>query len=91
SGEWQFRPGEYARHKVAGLDGWSDAWKVTNRFAPQPVQLRLEALLSAGPYDAAGNVTLADFGSADDFADRAAQPGITAKLESSAAQVKVGG
>jgi hypothetical protein len=89
-GEWRFRPVAYDRHKVAGLDGWSDAWKATNRFGQQPLQLRIEALMSAGPYDADGNVTLADFSSPDDFAIRAAQPGITAKLEPSAAQVKVG-
>ncbi|MBM4046232.1 MAG: hypothetical protein FJ279_14060, partial [Planctomycetes bacterium] len=89
-GEWQFRQARYDKHKVVGLDGWSDAWKVTNKFGRQPLQLRIEALMSAGPYDAPGNVTLADFSDAKALPERASQPGITARLEASAAQVKVG-
>lgn len=89
-GEWQFRPVEYARHKVqAGMD-WSATWKVKNRFGRQPLRLRIEALMSTGAYDAPGNVTLADFSDATQFPDRAAQPGVSAKLESSTAQIKTG-
>ncbi|OGV69143.1 MAG: hypothetical protein A3K19_15545 [Lentisphaerae bacterium RIFOXYB12_FULL_65_16] len=89
-GEWVFRPIEYDRHKVAGLDGWSNTWKTKNRFSRQPLQLRIEALMSAGPYDAPDNVILTDFTDPKDFPERAAQPGITATLEPSTAQVKVG-
>ena len=91
SGEWKFRPVDYGKHKVHGLDEWSDAWTANNRFGEQPARVRVETLTSAGPYDAESNVTLADFAKVDEFTDRAAQPGITANLESSTAQVKVGG
>ncbi|OGV69519.1 MAG: hypothetical protein A3K19_27855 [Lentisphaerae bacterium RIFOXYB12_FULL_65_16] len=89
-GEWQFHPVRYDKHKVVGLDGWSNTWTATNKFERQPLQLRIEALMSAGPYDAPGNVTLADYTASDAFPVLAAQPGITGKLESSTAQVRAG-
>jgi len=89
-GEWQFRPVQYARHKVQGINGWSNIWRTTNRFDRQPLQLRIEALLSAGTYDAPGNITVADFAHPVDFSDRAAQSVVQADLQSSTAQVKAG-
>ena len=77
-GNWQFRPVQYARHQVHGLDGWSDAWQTTNRFGEQPLALRIEALMAAGPYDAEGNVVLTEFAAPDEFPDRAAAKGVTA-------------
>lgn len=90
AGQWQFRRIEYDKHKVEGLDGWSDRWTTVNRFTRQPLRLRIEALLSAAPYDAPGNITLADFGTAGDFPDRVAQRGITAKLDPAAEPRKAG-
>ncbi|MGQ9590164.1 MAG: hypothetical protein ACUVYA_07710 [Planctomycetota bacterium] len=89
-GTWGFRPARYARHKVQGVDGWSNAWKVENPFGQQPVQFRIEALMSAGPYDAPDNVMVADFTDPTAFSDRASAPGITADLQSSFAQLKEG-
>jgi hypothetical protein len=89
-GKWQFRPVQYVRHKVEGVNGWSNIWRVKNRFGRQPLQLRIEALLSAGPHDAPGNVTIADFAEPAGFADRAAQSGVEAGLRPSSEQVKVG-
>jgi hypothetical protein len=89
-GQWRFRPVQYAKHRVEGLDGWSNAWRIANRFAPQPAQLRIQALYSAGAYDAPANLTLTDFSDTAAFAGRAAQAGVTAELVSSAAQVKTG-
>ena len=40
-GQWQFRPVQYAKHKVQGMDGWSNTWVSANRFGQQPVQLRI--------------------------------------------------
>lgn len=90
SGEWQFRRAQYDRHKVEGLDGWSNVWSVTNEFERQPVQLRIEALISAEPYDAPDRITIADFADVKDYTDVAAQAGITAKLESSVEPAKDG-
>ncbi|MFH1922674.1 MAG: hypothetical protein ABIP48_22650, partial [Planctomycetota bacterium] len=89
-GQWQFRPVRYDKHKVEGLDGWSNRWTAGNRFARQPLRLRIEALASAGAYDAPESVVLAAFAKADEFPAQAAQPGITATLETTTDPVKVG-
>ena len=89
-GKWRFAPVQYAKHKVEGVNGWSNVWRVKNEFARQPLQLRIEALMSAGDYDAPGNLTLPDFSNADEFAERAAQEGVEADLRPSSEQVKVG-
>jgi hypothetical protein len=89
-GKPQFRHVQYDKHKVLGLDGWSNEWKMTNKFGRQPLQLRIEALMSAGPYDAPGNITLADFADTSGFAKRAPNAAIAAKLEPSSQCVKVG-
>ncbi len=89
-GVWQLVPTDYALHKVTGLDDSTDTWTVKNRFAAQPVKLRIEALYSVEPYDSAESLVLADFGKEDEFTDRAAASGITHSLSSSTEQVKVG-
>ncbi len=89
-GKWQFRPVQYAKQKVLGLDGWSDSWRITNRFGAQPLQVRLEALMSAGPYDSTNRVLVAGFKDAAEFLERAAAEGVSAALQPSTAQVKVG-
>lgn len=87
---WRFLPVDYARHKVVAADSAGAAWRVTNRFDSRPVQLRIEALLAAAPYDSPEAVTLAEFAAADEFAKHGAAPGVTAGLVPSDAQVKVG-
>jgi len=89
-GRFQFRRVQYDKHKVLSLDGWSNEWKMTNKFSRQPLQLRIEALMSAGPYDAPSNITLTDFADPSSFAKRAPSPAISAKLEPSSQCVKIG-
>ena len=89
-GRWRFRRVHYAKHKVEGINGWSNAWSMENPFEPQPVRLRIETLMSAAPYDAPGNLTLAEFGDDKDFPDRATAPGVTVELRSTTEQIKVG-
>lgn len=90
SGEWQFRRMQYTPHKVEGLDGWSDRWVATNRFERQPLQLRIEALMSAGPYDAPGQIAVEDFSDAKRPTETGAQKGVTGGWTSSTGQVKIG-
>jgi len=90
NGEYRLRPVQYAKHRVEGIDGRSNVWKTHNRFGRQPLGLRIEALMAAGPYDAPGNIVLADFSDAGDFPDHAAADGISANLRPSSDQVKVG-
>ncbi len=89
-GKWQFRPSQYDKHKVEGIDGQSNIWRSQNRFGRQPLQLRIETLMSAGTYDDPGNVTLAHFDDMEEFTDRSMELGITADLQPSVAQLKVG-
>jgi hypothetical protein len=83
--QWQLQPVEYTKHRVEGVGEKGDTWETSNSFDAQPLQLRLQALLSAGPYEAPGNVTLAGFTATDALPDQAAAGGVTAKLEMGAA------
>lgn len=87
---WSFRPVQYARHKVQSAEPWSSQWKSTNKFAAQPLRLRIEALMAAGPFDAPESVVLADWTGAGDFPLRAAAAGVVADLAPSKDQVKAG-
>lgn len=89
-GAWRFRPAVYDRHKVQGLDGWSNAWTAKNAFGEQPLRVRIQALMSAEPYDSPNGVVVEDFANPDVLSDRAAAPGITASLAASTEQVKAG-
>ena len=89
-GNWQFRPVQYAKHKVQGIDGSSNTWVMQNRFADQPLQLRIQALMAAAPYDSPDGVVIEDFSAPDALNDRACQDGVTAALAASTAQVKTG-
>ena len=70
-GEWEFFPTQHASHKVEVVDAKPDVWLAHNKFGRQGLRLRIQALMSVGPYDAAGNITLADFHAAAEFSDRA--------------------
>ena len=66
-GEWQFMPVQYARHKVEDAAGLSNVWRLVNRFARQPLKLRLEPLMACAEYDAPGNLVLTDFSQPGEF------------------------
>ncbi|MFV2066836.1 MAG: hypothetical protein ACC645_07615 [Pirellulales bacterium] len=90
-GSWRFRRVAYAKHKVEGIDGWSNTWTTDNPYGEQPLRLRIEALMSAGPYEADDNVTLADFSDAEDLSVGETAKGITATLQPTADPVRPGG
>jgi len=89
-GRWRLQPVQYAKHRVEGIDGWSNTWRIANRLGRQPLQLRIEALLAAGPYDAPDDVTLADFSAPAEFTDRASQSGVQAELRRSTERIRAG-
>lgn len=89
-GQWQLLPTDHLAHKVTGLDNGTLTWTIANRFAAQPLALRLEALYSVLPYDSPDAVLLADPAARDRFIVRRAARGVTASLDRSAEQVKVG-
>jgi len=90
-GRFRFHRVTYLKHKVEGVNGWSNVWSVRNPYEAQPLRLRIETLLGAGPYDAAGNPTLADFADVGTFDQRAAASGLTVGLTRTTEQVKAGG
>jgi hypothetical protein len=90
SGDWGFRRVQSERHKVEGLEAWSSEWWVTNRFEGQPLQFRLEALMSATPYDGTNAVTLADFSSTNQFPEIGAKDGIRCGLDRVSEPLKSG-
>lgn len=90
SGQWRFRPVQYDKHKVEGLRHWTSSWQTNNPFEEQPLKLRIEVLMSARPYDAPENVTVADFSDEKDFSERETANGVTFELVPSSDQTKVG-
>ena len=88
TGKWQFQPVQYIKHKVEGIDGWSDVWQISNRFARQPLRLRIEALMSAQHYDTPEGLTVADFSDPCEFTDRAVECGVTAEIKPSSDVVR---
>ncbi|HEX73127.1 MAG TPA: hypothetical protein ENN65_07410, partial [Candidatus Hydrogenedentes bacterium] len=89
-GKWRFRPVDYIRHKVDSPDPWNASWEAHNRFGEQPVRLRIEALMSATPYEAEDAVVLEDFSNTDDFSLRKTAPGVEVSLEKEKTLVKDG-
>ena len=81
AGKWRFRPAHYDPHTAACSEPWSLSWRTANPFRDQPVKLRIEALMSAGPYEDPGNVVLADLSEPKVFTEtpRAAE-GVTVRL-----------
>jgi hypothetical protein len=55
----QFAPADYLKHKVT--DDASARWTVANRFAAQPLRMRIEALMQVEPVDAPNGAVGEDF------------------------------
>lgn len=91
AGKWQLNPIEYAKHRVTGADNSDAQWTINNKMGKQPAALRIEALMSAAPYDSPDAVTIADFSKPAEFADRSSQSGVTSELDISTEQLKAGG
>lgn len=89
-GKWQFRPVNYDKHKVQGADPGSLSWVSKNPYASQPIQFRLQVLMSAGDYDAPQSRVIEDFGNLQAFTDRAAEPSVSTQFATSAKEIKSG-
>lgn len=89
-GKWRFKPALYATHKAQNIGNESASWKMENSYETQPAKLRIEALMSAGSYEAAGNITLDDFADVDEFKAKRSAEGVDFQFESSGEQLKTG-
>ncbi|MFN4179113.1 MAG: hypothetical protein ACK4I8_02270, partial [Armatimonadota bacterium] len=87
-GGWAFIPTDYLKHKITGLGDGSNVWRLRNRFATQPLRLRIRVLDVAAPYDSLDSLVLVDFQESGWTTEGAA--GITCSLVPSTEQVKVG-
>ena len=89
-GEWQFAPTDYLERRAIATEDERRRWTVTNRYAAQRPQLRVEALYSAAPYDSPDGFTLAEFAEPSEFHKAGAARGVTHSLTLSTDRVKVG-
>jgi hypothetical protein len=80
-GAWKFKPMTYQKHKVSGPDHPSASWKVINEFAEQPLQLRIEPLMSVKSYDDPQNIVLSDFSSGTEFVQDSIAKGISGGIK----------
>ena len=80
-GRQTFRPVRHETHKFDFGDETSKAWWTENPFAVQPLRVRIEALMAAGPYGAHGSILLADFARAEKFGQCRAAPGVEASFQ----------
>jgi hypothetical protein len=80
-GSWEFVPLTIDRHLFRGPEGEGESWAINNPNTAQVPALRLEAMMSAAPYESDKGVTLATFTSAQEFAARTAAPSVKADLE----------
>ncbi len=81
TGNWRFRPAQYVQHTASFSEPWSLSWTTENSSGNQPVKLRIEVLMSAGPYDDPENLVLADLSEPNTFTKPPyAAEGVTVKL-----------
>jgi hypothetical protein len=65
SGKRRFRRSHSEAHLAAMAEPWTLSWRVTNSFAAQPIKVRIEALMSAGPNDGPEAVVIASLAGND--------------------------
>lgn len=87
---WQFRPAVYAKHRVEAGD-WSRAWTLHHGLARQQPGIRIEALMSAAPYEAPGSLLVSDFTKPEAFAKTSAAGNFQVEWSSSRECVQAGG
>jgi hypothetical protein len=64
AGKPRFVHAESQAQTVALSEPWTLAWQVTNTFTPQPMRLRIEALMSVAPAEVTNATLLADLAQA---------------------------
>jgi len=83
-GSWNFKPVFYKKHKVSDPSGQSAKWTVNNEFGRQPVRLRIQALMSAKPYNDPSGILLTDYsGEMNDFPGIEKAQGVDGSLAAS--------
>jgi hypothetical protein len=91
NGDWNFKPITWQKHKVAGTTHPSAQWAVNNEFEAQPVQLRIEPLMSVKAYNDPANVVIADFLKDGEFNPEGSAAGVTGGIKPAVEKCKDGG
>jgi hypothetical protein len=81
NGSPRFRRMHYAKHTVRGLDGWSNVWTAENPYGQQPLKVRVEALMSAKPYDSPEGQAVLAFDGKESFGKPTAAEGVEVKWD----------
>jgi len=89
-GSWAFRPADYLAHKVTQAVPESATWSVENRYAAQPLRVRIQALYGVQPYDSEKGLEMVSFADSAEFTASAQAGGVKATLETVTDEVKVG-
>lgn len=89
-GKPELHEARYWKHKVLGLDSDTIRWQINNPYESQVPRIRIEALMSAKPYESADATTLIDFAGALPPYTITRAPGIDTSFEISKELVKAG-
>ncbi|MGC8845831.1 MAG: hypothetical protein ACP5QY_08265, partial [Candidatus Hydrogenedens sp.] len=77
---FRFLPIVYSKHIVTDNET-ANKFIVNNPYAPQPLKMRIEALLAMDTEDSPDNNALADFNNANEFSNAETQKGVSATLQ----------
>ncbi|MGV8135717.1 MAG: hypothetical protein AB2L20_10915 [Mangrovibacterium sp.] len=88
NGRWNFKPIVYEKHKVTGLNDPALRWTIRNKFASQPVRLRIELLMSVKSYDDPENIVLTGFSGQEEFTNEGMAEGVSGKIMISGEKLK---
>lgn len=67
--KWAFQPIQSERHQVDDVEGLSNVWSFKNKYAANPVALRIQAFPSIAPYDSPDAIALNGFTDDTEFKD----------------------
>lgn len=79
--KWQLQEVQYTKHKIETVKDQRNIWSINNKLEKQPIKLRIEALMSAQPYDNAEYIDLVDFKNSNAFSAPQSAPGVTANFD----------
>jgi len=88
NGQWELRPAKYYKHKIEACDPCSNVWVVENEFCQQPLQVRIEALLSAEDYNSPDAIHLTDSNAVNDFTREESQRDVVSIFETVSTKTK---
>lgn len=81
NGRWNFKPVEFHKQKLTGINHSPASWTVENTYASQPLRLRIEPLMSVKPFGDPGNIILTDFTEKEAFPKKWVAGGVSGGIK----------